>query len=358
MTRRRVIAAVIIAVLIGLIVWGFVRRRKEAGAEAEREKPVEAPSRVTVQNGQTIVTVNAATQTKSGIAVAPLAPANTAGNVSGTLQAFGSIVDIQELLDLQNEYLTQRANREKAQADVEATGREYERLRFLNADKKNVSDKAVEAARAAYENARANLEVTNVAANVALSKARQRWGERLAALITSASGLSRLALVQDVIIQISIPPESSEVVAPAQVVVRAPNGMTTTARLVGIAPRTDPKTQGRAFFYIASSQNGAFTPGMTLDVLLPTPASATVARGEGVFVPNSAVVWSRGASFVYVEMQPGRFARTPVLLNTPAAGGWIVTSGLAAGTRVVVSGAQQLLSEEFRSQIKVGQESE
>lgn len=353
MKPGRLIAAIVVATLLALIVWGFVAKRREAGTEAEGEKPVEAPSRVSVRNGQTIVSLDAATQAKSGIAVASLAPASTAGTDSGTVQAFGTVADVQVLLDLQNEYLTERANARKAGADVDATRREYERLRFLNADRKNVSDKAVETARAAYETARSSLEAANVAATVALSKARQRWGEPLAALITSPTGLSRLAAVQDVVIQISIPPDAPGIAASERVVVRAPDGMTTRARLIGSAPRTDPKTQGRSFFYVASSQNGAFPPGMTLDVSLPTPVSAMVARGEGVFVPNSAVVWSGGATFVYVEVQSGQFRRAAVSLKLPAPGGWIVTSGVAAGTRVVVTGAQELLSEEFRSQIKV-----
>jgi len=37
----------------------------------------------------------------------------------------------------------------------------------------------------------------------------------------------------------------------------------------------------------------------------------------------------------------------------PVSGGWFATRGFAPGDRVVTSGSQQLLSEEFRSQIQV-----
>ena len=41
------------------------------------------------------------------------------------------------------------------------------------------------------------------------------------------------------------------------------------------------------------------------------------------------------------------FARRAVQLERPTRDGWFVASGLAAGERVVVTGAQQLLSAEL-----------
>jgi hypothetical protein len=37
-------------------------------------------------------------------------------------------------------------------------------------------------------------------------------------------------------------------------------------------------------------------------------------------------------------------------------GGWLVTSGVRAGDRMVVEGAELLLSEEFRSRVSVGED--
>ena len=348
--NRRVIGAVIAIAIVALVVWGFLAKRTELAAERDREKPVESPSRVVNENGHTYVAMDAATQTRSGIVVAPLAPSGSAA-ASLTSQGFGSVVDLQELLDLQNDYVTQQANAEKGRAELEKNRREYERLRILNADNKNVSDKMLEEARAAYETSRANIEAANTSAAIALTKARQRWGAEIGGLVASPGGLARFAPLRDVVVQVSLPPEGPQSL-PREITVRSPAGATTTARFLSISPRSDPKTQGRSVYYVAPSLEGAFAPGMNLDVLLP---SVRATSAPGVFVPNSAVVWSQGTSFIYVEARPTRFERAALTLSTPAPGGWIVST-LTPGTRAVVRGAQLLLSEEFRSQVKAGEE--
>jgi multidrug efflux pump subunit AcrA (membrane-fusion protein) len=79
-------------------------------------------------------------------------------------------------------------------------------------------------------------------------------------------------------------------------------------------------------------------------------------RGAGVEVPSSAVVQWEALAWTYVERAPGRFARVRVPTDHPFPGGWSVDEGLKPGDRVVVTGAGQLLSEEFRARIVVGEE--
>jgi hypothetical protein len=71
------------------------------------------------------------------------------------------------------------------------------------------------------------------------------------------------------------------------------------------------------------------------------------AARRGVVVPRSALVHHEGEVFVYVERAPDRFERRRVVLEGPEGDGWFVSSGVAAGDRVVVTGAQQLLSSEL-----------
>jgi hypothetical protein len=94
-----------------------------------------------------------------------------------------------------------------------------------------------------------------------------------------------------------------------------------------------------------------------------TPVIATLAGTgpvvRGVFVPAAAVVQWEGLSWVYVERPVARYLRERLETSRPVDGGWLVSGGetsspLMAGDRVVVRGAQQLLSEEFRSRAVVG----
>jgi hypothetical protein len=46
-----------------------------------------------------------------------------------------------------------------------------------------------------------------------------------------------------------------------------------------------------------------------------------------------------------------------VATDRPVSGGWLTSAPLAAGDSVVLRGAEELLSEEFRARVTVGDES-
>jgi hypothetical protein len=71
--------------------------------------------------------------------------------------------------------------------------------------------------------------------------------------------------------------------------------------------------------------------------------------------PEAAVQWD-GLVWAYVEQEPGAFARVRVETTRPLERGWAVTRGFRPGDRVVTRGAEQLLSEEFRARVTVGEE--
>jgi hypothetical protein len=73
---------------------------------------------------------------------------------------------------------------------------------------------------------------------------------------------------------------------------------------------------------------------------------------EGVIVPASAVVWHGGKAWAYVKEDADRFVRKPVSTSQEMGNGWFTAEGLEADDKVVVSGAQLLLSEELKFQIR------
>jgi len=140
---------------------------------------------------------------------------------------------------------------------------------------------------------------------------------------------------------------------PASLGLRPLTGRTRlVARLEGPAPEADPLTAGPAFLYRLQAGGSTLRPGAALVALMPDPTM----RQPGVEVPNAAVVQWDALAWVYVERAPGKFARVRVSTEHPVPGGWRVEQGLAPGERVVVTGAGQLLSEEFRARIVVGEE--
>jgi hypothetical protein len=68
---------------------------------------------------------------------------------------------------------------------------------------------------------------------------------------------------------------------------------------------------------------------------------------KGLIVPTPAVVWSEGKAWVYQQTATDRFARRAVPTDIPVKRGFFVTEGFSPGDKLVVQGAQALLSEEL-----------
>jgi biotin carboxyl carrier protein len=153
-----------------------------------------------------------------------------------------------------------------------------------------------------------------------------------------------------------------------------------TAHLVGPAADADSLTHLPMYLYRAPRAWPGAAPGTPVIVAV----SAGGAPARGVLVPAAAVVQWEGLAWVYVEETdngvpsdsgghpvPGPsghaartvFVRHLVDTSHPVDGGWLVATqsgdaGLNRGDAVVVRGAQQLLSEEFKSRAITGDEDE
>lgn len=122
--------------------------------------------------------------------------------------------------------------------------------------------------------------------------------------------------------------------------------------LTGAATEADPVTREPAWLYRVTGGWQGMRPGAAVT------AHVTDGKGlhRGVLVPSAAVVQWDALAWAYQEREAGRYVRIPVPTDHPVPGGWLVTTQFSPGDRVVVNGAGQLLSEEFRARIVVGEE--
>jgi hypothetical protein len=339
---RIVILSLAVFVVAGGLIWGFIAGRGEQAAEAERESPFKAPSRVTSENGQTILAFDNAAQKANGINTTTLSP--TRQQVQE--QATGVVVQLQPLLDLKASYNTPRTDLLRTRASARASFAEYERLRKLNQNGKDASDKAVEAARATAESDAALVENAQQAITVLNGSALLRWGPVVARWMEGNSPQFDALLMQRRFLLQVTSTTASPFSAPKQATVQLSDGTHTQADLVSVVPQLDPRLQVPSLLYIIAAHPG-LVPGVNLSVFLPSGSPQ-----NGVVIPSTAVVRSQGIAWCYVEKSPGRFIRTLVETVDPVANGWFVTRGFEPGEHVVTAGAQTLLSEEFRSQIQ------
>lgn len=323
--------------------WAVARHRSGSSAEAASAAPSQASATVTVEHGKTVVTLDAASQARCGIQVSTLEPVPFRKRIDAT----AVVLPVQDLVTLRNNYLTASAQVEKAKAALDVSTRESQRLQRLYEENQNASAKAVEAAEGAARADQAGLTAATGSLGLIENLAAQSWGNVVSKWVAAGSpSLDRVLAQKDSLLQVSLPPEFADA-APPEATIHLPNGRTQQAQLISAFPRVDPRLQRPTFLYITPTHAG-LAPGMTLFTLL---SSRTVRRG--VVVPSEALIWSQNKAWAYVKISPERFARREVQTNTPSGNGWFVTEGFAPGDQVVTRGAQQVFSEETRSQIRV-----
>lgn len=328
-----------------LLVWAFLEGRKELVSEQEQERPIKAPSRVLIQDGESIVILDQPTQIKSGIAVVSLQPISHQEEI----KTYGTVMETQDLIDLYNSYIAARAKVEKTKASLNASGREYERLKSLHEKNRDISDKVFQAAEATWRSDESDARAAQDALHIIEASVRQQWGTVITRwLIESSPVFNQLMQRQCLLIQITLPKGVHLKSAPQTALVQTVENTLVSAELVSPSPHTDPRIQGMSFFY-TSTQTAKLLPKMNVIAYLPFGSQV-----QGVVVPDSAVVWWQGKAWVYVQRGSDRFIRREISTETPINDGWFLLKGLAAGDRIVVIGSQLLLSEESRSQIQIG----
>lgn len=304
-------------------------------------------SRTSVEKGAAVVTLSLETQQQSGIAVSEL---KAAGH-QPALASFGSVIGIEPLIELRSRYLSARAEAEVVRAALTNSHQDHQRLLALNRDNRNVSDRAVQAAEAAWKGDEAKLAAAETLAATLRDNLRQQWGETLAAWATQQSApeaLQRLVEHRDALLQVSLPfdtgtPDKGAVLEAEPA---GSQGKAVSAAYVSPSPQTDATIQGRTFFYRAPADT--LRTGMRIAVRLSGHGKAA----SGVVVPSAAVVWYAGKAWVYQQESQERFVRRQISTDTEAGSGWFIDGPLKGGDRLVTSGAQLLLSEEFKYQIK------
>ncbi|MBA3833595.1 MAG: multidrug transporter [Chthoniobacterales bacterium] len=333
--------------LVALLVWAFTHGKVERVAEAERERPVNAPSRVSVEHKETIVSLDPATQQKSAIAV--LALESTMHRPEQ--RAYAQVLEIRAWSDARNAYLVAKGESDKARAGSEESRSDVERYQLLQKAGSASAESVLEANMKARAN-QATAQPADAAVRLLESSMREAWGEPLAHwLMEGSPQLDELVSQRSVLIQVSLPAAVSIDHPPPAATLPGADRSPVSAQLVSTTARVDPRFQGSIFFYMAPRAERGLFPGLVTTAFLP--------QGEpqaGVVVPSDAVVWWQGRAWVYVQMDAQRFARREIPTDVPVANGWFDSQWIKAGERVVNKGAQQLLSEEFRSQIEAGED--
>jgi hypothetical protein len=292
----------------------------------------EASETAKTTSDETAVSMPQETAKQNGITVVALQEAHATSVAIGN----ATVVDVTDLVNSASQYAAALAQRDQASAHLQASRATLARLRTLNTDARVVSDQAVQDAAAAAASDEANVRAADVSARAAETAARQKWGATLAhGIINNAPWARQLTARESVLVEVAF---TNEGPAPAQIQI---NGV--AAQHLAVSPRVDARLQKPVHDYIA--------PAAELPVGLITTINAPLASHGGVLVPKDAIVWNGPQALVFVEDKPGHYVQHPIDARTPLDNGFLETS-LTPGTRVVTTGAQQLLSEQHKPEVE------
>ena len=340
LNTKRIVLAILLIGAAAIAIWLVVSGKLNSGSAGKANTPAPATQAVALVNGVTVVMLDTATQTQSGIRTEALSSANYRAETA----AYGTVLDLQPLIDLRTRYAAALADTDAARATAAASRQEYERSRVLYQDNQNVSLKTYQAAQAAYQSDQAKADAAALNTQNIQAAARQQFGATLGrwALAAHSPEMARLLNRQEVLLRVTLALDDS-MAAPTQIQISVNNDRRLPAYLVSPSAQSDPAVQGSAFIYRASAPIAA---GTNIAAYLPTSKQIT----QGTLIPAAAIVWYGGQPWAYKQIDAAHFGRYPVAQQSPMQGGFFVTQGFKPGERVVVSGAQLLLSEELRPQ--------
>jgi hypothetical protein len=285
-----------------------------------------------------------------------------------------------ERADLKVKLADATATKRAAEADLTAARAELARVKGLFADDHAASARAVETAEAAVAADEAKLRGADesiaifggiLAAPletlepVALKLARGDAGAsevlfvgaRIGESVEAGQELLRVADLHQLLASVTLPAGPDPGAAPtglnrpafsfASATVRADDGTSAPATILGPAP--DSAALGRTFLLRVDVGERPLRPGQAVVAELARSGEPL----HAIVVAESALVRYAGQSWVYVETEPGHFARARALIVRFVEGEAILTDAILHGngaikpdTKLVRVGAASLLSQE------------
>ncbi|MFN0315315.1 MAG: hypothetical protein ACKVQA_09790 [Burkholderiales bacterium] len=345
-TRSHIVIACMALVIAALSFALVFYARDEIKPSAHGEETVATRSAVGSEEGFATLSISAESQQASGIATADLRDVDS----KASAEIFGVVLNPQPLFELRAQYLAALAQARAQRVALASAQGEYERLERLYADDRNVSERAVIVARTQWQSEEAKLATAEQTANTIRETLRSAWGDKVMSWAADARAkvFESLSTQSEVLVQISLPYELRESAAKQQMKI-GPIGISEglrPARYVSPSQQPDTGLAGSTFLYLAQGKD--LRVGMRVAGRLETGGE----ERSGVLIPQAAIVWHGGKAWCYVQEEADKFVRKEVSTTEELAGGWFNAEGFEAGKKVVVRGAQLLLSEEQKFQIR------
>lgn len=287
-------------------------------AKSGGDKPADATEQPEAKAG---VTIDAATQERIGLKM----EFPTATQWQPEIHAVGHVVD--PLV-----FMAAVADYESARASATASQNELARTQKLAAQD-NASPRVLETAQAAAAH-------DALALDSAAAKFTADWGVGLAARTDLAAFAKELQTDNIALVKVSLPVGTFLNPLPATATIFTLNNTDPITAEFANDLGIDPTTQTQTLLFSVKQK---MPPSLSVAAAVKIPGTPT----SGVSIPASAVLRHEGKGWAYLQAETNQFVRTEIPLDRLTGDGSFFTEELAATNRIVVSGAQTILSAEL-----------
>ena len=347
--KRALRAVAVVACLLAVvaIVWIATVELRQTSPEEPSQADNSKPNRTEPSRGETggraTVRLSPDQLKQIGLETAVLKAAPHAEQ----FRAYGAVVDIARITELTNSYANAQAQLQTAQAKFEVARSAFERTKNL-VQSAALPKKEAEAAEGAFRTDQAALAAAELRVKTLAATAHQEWGSVIGkGIIERSPEVVRLIERDQFLVQVTLSSGVTLAEPPRTALAQAPTrDANIDLQYVSPATRTDPRIQGLSFFFAAPGDSGLL-PGMNTTVYVPSGKTY-----EGVFVEDTAIVRWQGRSWVYLRVGPDAFKRQPISTDQPVSDDDYVVRDIPAGSEIVMRGAQVLLSEEAKSELR------
>ncbi|WP_339778472.1 hypothetical protein [uncultured Methylophaga sp.] len=264
------------------------------------------------------------------------------------IRAMAVVIPTRELQLAHSRCSEAKMNLRMAKVNEQGMSKELSRLKTLKKATGSVASKEVNYAQTNLSLAQTESELKQQLLENCHAEVRQQWPQPIADwVINGGEEFNLLMSREQSIIKVTLPPKQS--LNPNVDTVRwqqpyQQNNVGQAQRLAA-AISVDPVLSGETWFFL--NKSSSLQEGAKLQVWVPTEQGAFSA----VLIPYQSVIWYAGQPWAYLHMDEKRFQRISLLNGHDSVEGMYLQQGFHPGDAVVTSGAQTLLSEEFKWQI-------
>lgn len=301
-------------------------------------------------NGVNFITLSAEIQSNSGIKTSPIQSSVYKKNLTN----YATVLNIDFLIEQKNRFNEIKNQISLLTNELDRDKKNYERFKLLNDDNKNVSDKALQEVKVNYENTRIKLNATQELVSGIKQNIRAQWGETILSMIDQ--GLKKelfefLLQGKARIVKVTLS-ENTDNEPPKNISLALIDNLSEKflANYLAESPTLDKSLKGKTYFYIVYSNKLRIDSKVIASLVQENISSESE---KYLAIPKEAVVWNAGQAWIYIKTGDNKFLRKVIQTDNESPNGWIIKEEhIKENDLIVINGAQLLLSEEFKYQIK------